>query len=45
LNQNYGSFWARREIHHGRVMKKMGLASVVDLVRIAEKLGIGRKED
>jgi len=26
-------------------MHKMGVESVADLVRIAEKLGIGRKED
>ena len=33
------------KIHRGRMMHKMGLESVADLVRIAEKLGIGRKED
>jgi FixJ family two-component response regulator len=33
------------KIHRGRMMHKMGLKSVADLVRIAEKLGIGRKED
>jgi len=30
------------KIHRGRVMHKMGIESVADLVRIAEKLGIGR---
>lgn len=33
------------KIHRGRMMHKMGLESVADLVRIAEKLGIRRKED
>ncbi len=33
------------KIHRGRMMHKMGLESVADLVRIAEKLGIGRKQD
>ncbi len=33
------------KIHRGRMMHKMGLESVADLVRIAEKLGIGRNED
>ena len=33
------------KIHRGRMMHKMGLESVADLVRIAEKIGIGRKED
>jgi FixJ family two-component response regulator len=33
------------KIHRGRMMQKMGLVSVADLVRIAEKLGIGRKGD
>jgi len=33
------------KIHRGRMMHKMGLESVADLVRIAEKLGIGRKRD
>jgi FixJ family two-component response regulator len=33
------------KIHRGRMMHKMGLESVADLVRIAEKLGIGRSED
>ncbi len=33
------------KIHRGRMMHKMGLESVADLVRIAEKLGIGRKVD
>ncbi len=30
------------KIHRGRVMEKMGAASVADLVRLAERLGIGR---
>jgi FixJ family two-component response regulator len=33
------------KIHRGRMMQKMGLVSVADLVRIAEKLGIGRNRD
>jgi FixJ family two-component response regulator len=33
------------KIHRGRMMHKMETASVADLVRMAEKLGIGRKED
>jgi len=33
------------KIHRGRVMHKMGIASVADLVRIAEKLGIDRNRD
>ena len=33
------------KIHRGRMMHKMGLESVADLVRIAEKLGLGRNED
>jgi len=33
------------KIHRGRMMQKMGLVSVADLVRIAEKLGIGGKGD
>ena len=33
------------KIHRGRMMQKMGLVSVADLVRIAEKLGIGGKRD
>jgi len=33
------------KIHRGRMMHKMGLESVAELVRIAEKLGIGRSED
>ena len=33
------------KIHRGRMMHKMGLESVADLVRIAEKLGIGRSEN
>jgi FixJ family two-component response regulator len=32
------------KIHRGRMMRKMGIESVADLVRIAEKLGIGRSE-
>ncbi len=30
------------KIHRGRVMRKMGVQSVADLVRAAERLGIGR---
>ena len=33
------------KIHRGRVMHKMGIESVADLVRIAEKLGIDRNRD
>ena len=33
------------KIHRGRVMHKMGIESVADLVRIAEKLGIERNRD
>ena len=33
------------KIHRGRMMQKMGLVSVADLVRIAERLGIGRNRD
>jgi FixJ family two-component response regulator len=33
------------KIHRGRMMHKMGLKSVADLARIAEKLGIGGKRD
>jgi FixJ family two-component response regulator len=33
------------KIHRGRMMQKMGLVSVADLVRVAEKLGIGRNRD
>jgi FixJ family two-component response regulator len=32
------------KIHRGNVMKKMGVKSLADLVRIAEKLGIRRAE-
>ena len=30
------------KIHRGRVMEKMGVVSVADLVRLAERLGVGR---
>lgn len=33
------------KIHRGRMMHKMEMDSVADLVRIAEKLGIGKRED
>src|SRR5204862_6534564 len=33
------------KIHRGRVMHKMGIAAVADLVHIAEKLGIDRNRD
>jgi len=33
------------KIHRGRMMRKMGIDSVADLVRIAEKLGIGLNRD
>jgi FixJ family two-component response regulator len=33
------------KIHRGRMMHKMGMESVADLVRVAEKLGIGRRRD
>ena len=33
------------KIHRGRMMHKLGLDSVADLVRLAEKVGIGKKED
>jgi FixJ family two-component response regulator len=33
------------KIHRGRMMHKLGIDSVADLVRAAEKLGIGGKRD
>jgi FixJ family two-component response regulator len=32
------------KVHRGRVMEKLGVRSVADLVRLAEKAGISRKE-
>jgi len=32
------------KIHRGRVMEKMGVESLADLVRVAEQLGIGRPD-
>ena len=32
---------ARRKVHRGRVMEKMKVESVADLVRVSQKLGIG----
>jgi FixJ family two-component response regulator len=33
------------KVHRGRVMEKLGVRSVADLVRLAEKAGISRKEN
>jgi FixJ family two-component response regulator len=30
------------KVHRGRVMEKMGVAALADLVRAAEKLGLGK---
>jgi FixJ family two-component response regulator len=31
------------KVHRARVMQKMGLVSLADLVRAAERLGLGKK--
>ena len=30
------------KVHRGRVMQKMGVESLADLVRVAERLGVGK---
>ena len=44
IGDRLGAAEATIKIHRGRVMEKMGAASVADLVRMAESLGVSSRE-